>query len=64
MLLSLEIKLTQTQTLTFREPLHGPPDIQDYLVVIFVVLPHISTYSTRNVIVTITKISNSNNMLY
>lgn len=60
MLLSLEMN-AQTQTLTFREALHGPPDIQDHLVVIFVAVPHISTY-TRNVIVTIEYISKKTNM--
>ena len=39
---------THTGKHTFGEPLHRPPDIQDYLVVILVVFPHISTYNRRH----------------
>lgn len=57
MLLSLEI--THAQTQTFREPLHGPPDIQEDLVIILVVLSHISTCNIRNVIITSISISSN-----
>lgn len=45
-----------THRLTFREPLHGPPDIQYDLVIVLVVLPNISTCKRKtNVIVTVSK---------
>ena len=53
-----------TGTHTFREPLHGSPDIQEHLVVVFVVFPHISTCNRRNAaIITVTTTCRNSSIL-